>query len=379
MVNKDFPAKGMLAEENGGTGCQITLAGHGKFQRREFLAGSATLVGGLTAAVPAGATGPETPTCLPTTATKDNAKKILVGPLIPVITHLKKDLSLDLEAIRSNVNYLIQHGMVTGKGVLLAVGAGGDFDVLSLEERKAVARAIVEAADGRVPVVVGIQDTNLQVCMEMARYAQSLQVYGVQVGPPYYHSPSDEDAHKFFRSIHDACPKIGIMVYNTWWHGYNIPFAVMDKLVNLDRVVSIKWSHPAGPFDYAQGVRRYCDRVAVIDNALMCVLTHLLGGHGFITHLATVWPEHELKIWQLCQSGRYKEAMGMNASDNYLWEGFRGKIAGRTSGESPPVKAALELTGRPGGPSRPPSRDLNQEERAELRALLRSMGMPNVR
>jgi dihydrodipicolinate synthase/N-acetylneuraminate lyase len=119
--------------------------------------------------------------------------------------------------------------MVTGKGVLLAVGAGGDFDVLTLEERKAVARVIAETAAGRVPVIVGIQDTNPQVCIELARYAQSLGAYGVQVGPPYYHSPSDEDVLKFFRSIHDASSSIGIMVHNTWWHGYNIPFAVVCR------------------------------------------------------------------------------------------------------------------------------------------------------
>jgi 4-hydroxy-tetrahydrodipicolinate synthase len=364
--------------KNGETRGEAAGVSSAELRRRQFLATSAAVVGGLVRAVPATAIGQEAPARLPSAPTKENAQTLLVGPLIPVITNLKKDLSLDLEAIRLNVSYLIQHGIVTGKGVLLAVGAGGDFDVLSLQERKEVARTIAETAAGRVPVIVGSQDTNPQVCLEMTRYAQSLGVYGVQLGPPYYHSPSDEDVLKFFRSIHDATANIGIMVYNTWWHGYNIPFAVMDQLVNLERVVSIKWSHTGGPFDFAQGVRKYCGRVAVIDNALMCVLTHLLGGHGFITHLATVWPEHELKIWQLSQSARYNEAMDMNTFHNFVWETFRGKIAARTSGESPPVKAALEITGRPGGPSRPPSRDLTQDERAELRSLLRSVGMPNV-
>jgi len=356
---------------------QAMAAGSSDLPRREFLAASAALLGGLagTAAVAAEAKGPVR---LPSTATKENAKKLVVGPLIPVITHLKKDLSLDLDAIRFNVNYLIEHGIVTGKGVLLAVGAGGDFDVLTVEERKAAARAIVEAADGRVPVIVGVQDSNPQVSIAMTRFAQSLGAYGVQMSAPYYHVPSDEDYLKLIRSVHDAAGRIGLMIYNTWWHGYNVPPAVMDRVVELERVVSIKWSHPGGPLDYAQGVKKYCRRVAVIDNALMCVLTHLLGGHGFITHFATVWPEHELKIWAMCQSGRYKEAMDVHTSDNYPWVALRGKIGSRTSGESPPVKAALELTGRPGGPSRPPSRELNREERAELRDLLRAAGVPNV-
>ena len=63
------------------------------------------------------------------------------------------------------------------------------------------------------------------------------------------------------------------------------------------------------------------------------------------------------------------------AAENYPWIRFRGKIAGRTSGEAPPIKAALELTGRPGGPSRAPSRELTAEERDELRGLLRELGV----
>jgi len=357
---------------------EAMATGSSELARREFLAASAALLGGLSGAAAAAPAEPKGPIRLPSTATKENAKNLIVGPLIPVITNLKKDLSVDLDAIRLNVNYLVEHGIVTGKGVLLAVGAGGDFDVLTVEERKAVARAIVEAADGRVPVIVGVQDTNPQVSIEMIRYAQSLAAYGVQMGAPYYHVPSDGDYLRLIRSVHDAAPRIGLMIYNTWWHGYNVPPAVMDQVVALERVVSIKWSHPGGPLDYAQGVKKYCRRLSVIDNALMCVLTHLLGGHGFITHFATVWPEHELRIWGLCHSGRYKEAMDVHTADNYPWVAFRGKIGGRTSGESPPVKAALELTGRPGGPSRPPSRDLTREERAELRQLLRAAGVPNV-
>ena len=51
-------------------------------------------------------------------------KQHLCGPMIPIITNLHDDLSIDTEAIQSNVRYVIDRGFVTGKGVLLAVGAG---------------------------------------------------------------------------------------------------------------------------------------------------------------------------------------------------------------------------------------------------------------
>ena len=75
--------------------------------------------------------------------------------MIPVITNFNQDLSVDHASIRENVNYVIDRGIVLGQGVLLAAGAGGDFPMLSLQERKDVAQTIVETAAGRTPVLIG--------------------------------------------------------------------------------------------------------------------------------------------------------------------------------------------------------------------------------
>ena len=56
----------------------------------------------------------------------EQAKQTLRGPMIPVITNLKDDLSVDHESITANVHHVIDHGIGTGHGVLLAAGAGGD-------------------------------------------------------------------------------------------------------------------------------------------------------------------------------------------------------------------------------------------------------------
>jgi len=298
--------------------------------------------------------------------------------MIPVITHFKDDLSINVDAIKEEVNYLIDHGIVSGQGVLLAVGAGGDFNMLSLEERKQAAKAIVDASDGRVPVIIGAQDTNVNVMIEMAQFAEAIGAYGIQFSTTYYYKPSDDDALRLYQTIHDKTSKIAIMAYNTFWHDYDFPFEVLDELCNLERIVALKWARPDNGGPYMMGVKRYANKLAVVDNGGMWVMNHMLGGTGFITHLATIWPEHDISVWNLLEAGKYKEAQEKIMNVNWLWQAFRGKMAGRTSGESPPVKAALELVGRHGGASRMPARALNAEERAELRALLISIGVPNV-
>lgn len=305
-------------------------------------------------------------------------KQVLRGPMIPVITNLNDDLTVDVAAIQHNVNYLIEHGIATGQGVLLAVGAGGDFSMLTLDERKLAARAIVEAAGGRVPVFVGAQDTSVDVMLQIARHAEEIGAYGIQISTPYYYPPSDEDALQVYRTVHDATSTVAIMAYNTYWHDYDFPFSVLDELCEMERIVSLKWARPDNGVPYLRGLTRYADRLAVVDNAGMIVMNHMFGGTGYITHLATICPEIDLAIWQDLEAGRYHAAQERIMSTLWPWRDFRGKMARRTSGEAPPVRAALELVGRPGGPSRLPSRSLNDAERSELRELLMQIGVPEV-
>jgi 4-hydroxy-tetrahydrodipicolinate synthase len=306
-------------------------------------------------------------------------KKTLRGPMIPVITNFNADLSIDVAAIRENVDYLIEHGIVTGQGVLLAVGAGGDFNMLTPDERKLVARTIVEATAGRAPVIVGSQDTNVNVMLDMARYAEAIGAFCIQVSTPYYYRPSDDDALRVFRAVHDATSTIGIMAYNTFWHDYDFPFPVLDQLCELERVIALKWARPDNGGPYQRGLARYADRLAVVDNGGVAVMNHMLGGVGYITHLATIWPEGELAIWRELETGAYRAAQDRIMAAAWPWQDFRAKMARRTSGEAPPVRAGLDLVGRPGGPSRLPSRSLDAGERDELRALLQQIGVPDVR
>ena len=306
------------------------------------------------------------------------AKQTMRGPMIPVITNLSDDLSIDHEAIRQNVRYVVEHGIVHGQGVLLAVGAGGDFPMLSLDERKAACKTIVDASQGEAPVLVGAQDTNPLVSIEMARWAEEIGAYGIQMAPSFYYESSDDDCLRIFEAVHAATSRIAIMIYNTYWEGYNMSLDQVARLAELPRCVGLKWSTPTGGGSYVRGVERFAKQMAVVDNQGLHVMTHLLGGTGYITHLATIWPEHDLEVWRLLEAGDYRSAQEKLTTVNWPWGDFRGKLWKRTGAESPVVKAALELCGRPGGPSRLPTRSLDDDERSELRQLLKRIGVPSV-
>ena len=310
--------------------------------------------------------------------TPADAKRTICGPLIPVITHYHDDLSVDHDAVRENVRYVVERGVRTGSGVLLAAGAGGDFPMLTLDERKAVSETIVRAADGRTPVVVGAQDTNPARSVELARFAEDIGAWGIQLAPGYYYASSPDDCYRVFEAVHEATSTLGIMIYNTYWEGYDMSLDEVERLAELPRCAALKWSTARGVLDYQRGVERFRERLAVIDNYGLQAMTHLLGGRGYITHLCTVWPEHDLEVFRLLEAGDYVAAQKRLSAVNWPWYDFRVRMWRRTGAESPVINAALELTGRKGGPSRLPTRRLDESERDELRTLLIDIGMPGV-
>ena len=251
--------------------------------------------------------------------------------------------------------------------------------MLSLEERKNTAKTIVEAAAGRTPVLVGAQDTNIEVVVEMARWAEDIGAAGIQMSPGYYYESSDEDCLRIFQAVHDATRNIAMMIYNTPWEGYEMSLAQVERLIELPRCVALKWSSAEGSGTYLRGLDQFADRLAIVDNQGLHVMTHLMGGTGYITHLATIWPEHDLEVWRLLENGDYQAAQQQISAVNWPWTDFRRKLWKRTGAESPVVKAALELCGRSGGPSRLPTRSLNGQERDELRRLLSRIGTPYLK
>jgi len=359
---------------------QILRDNGARVNRRSFMTGGVLATGALSGFTQPslGKALPVAVSELPGIAEKSNSRQILCGPMIPLVTNYNRDLSLDLGAYKENLRYLMDHGIRTGQGAFLVAGAGGDFPMLTVQERTALAQAAAEVTDGKVPLVISAQATDIRVSQEIARVAEDLGAYAAQMSPPYYFHPSDDDVIRFYHAASAGLKKSGLMVYNTFWEGYHMSFEVLDKVVELDRVVSLKWATPNGNLDYLMGVARYGDRIAVIDNTDAWPITAMAGGAGFISHMASVLPEHCVELLKLTQAGKYKEALDSMRAVDWDWEKFRGVMAGKTAGEAPTVKASLELCGRPGGPSRPPSRSLTEEERLALRKVLVKIGAPVV-
>ena len=296
--------------------------------------------------------------------------------MVAVATPFNEDYSLDLDALQTNIRYMVENGVHTGQGSLLVGGAGGEHPTMNLEERKAVMTAAMEAANGEAPVLTSVQHTDYRVIIELANHAHETGLGGVQVGPTYYYEPTEGDAYRLFELVSNESDA-SIMIYHTWWEGLTMSMSLLSDLADIETVRALKWSSP-NEAHYRQGLSALADRLVCIDNSGQQIFSHIMGARGFITHLSGFWPEYPAEIWNLLEQREYEAARQRLADFKWRWSEWRAKVAAMTGGEGPFIKAAMEAVGLKAGPPRPPSVRASQLLRDELEVFLTECGVPRL-
>ena len=252
----------------------------------------------------------------------------LQGPMIPMVTPFTEDFRLDLDALRHNLRFTIEHGVTTGNGSLLVGGAAGEHPLLSVDERKAVMEAAVDAVQGDAPVITSIQHTDARTVADMARHAARVGISAVQVSPAYYYPATEGDVLRLFHRV-AAAADVSIMAYNTWWLGFSMSLDLIEQLAEIETVRALKWATPDDD-SFRDGIVTFADRLVVLDNTDNLAWSHALGARGFVGHLGTCWPEYPLKTWSLLEARDYVGVKDHMASFKWAWRRW---IAKRRRGD----------------------------------------------
>ncbi len=310
---------------------------------------------------------------------RETARSRLSGCYVTIPTMFRdEDLEVDLPAIRRHVRFLIDGGIVTGAGVLLAGGAAGDFSTMSVEEREQVTEAVVEEANGRVPVVMGAQTTSTRELLRLVRAAERLGAEFIQVSPPFYFGHTEEDFHEFVLAAAEAAD-VGLVIYNTYWTSPSVSVKSVERLTGLPNVIGLKWSMPdRGHMEFENITTRFADRFSIIDNQMRFVISHMLGARGIEVHVCNYWPEWGVRLWNLLESHQYvdaqKELVEVAMPFMALWQ----EMEQYTSGDGYLDKLCMELVGLGSSRCRPPTRDIRERYRERVRQMLMQCGVPGV-
>jgi 4-hydroxy-tetrahydrodipicolinate synthase/2-dehydro-3-deoxy-phosphogluconate/2-dehydro-3-deoxy-6-phosphogalactonate aldolase len=109
------------------------------------------------------------------------------GVVVPLPTIFGADGALDLETTGDHVRWILECGAHQGNTLFLAGGSGGDFPMLSHDERKQVNRRIAEVTAEAVPILIGVQSTDIRATIELCQLGEDLGVDAAQISGPYYY------------------------------------------------------------------------------------------------------------------------------------------------------------------------------------------------
>ena len=305
---------------------------------------------------------------------RSELKKHIVGPIATVPTPFDDNFGVDYGKMRAAAEWWVEQGLVTGRAVVKVAAAMGEGPQLRDSEWPELLRTVVDATGGKASVVCGIHYKDTVRTIEDARRAQDLGAIGLQISPPIFNDPKQDDILRYYGAVSDAIG-IGILIYNTPWQTYgNIEVATFEKMVGFEHVVAIKW-HPSEPEGYEE-IFKLAEVFNIIDNNSTPVQCHKLGGKGFINLTAEVYPPFDMRIWDLMEQGDYETAQAEWTPVNTALYEFYGKLDARSGGQARTKKALMAAMGRDFGPSRPPSLPVSAEELEELRGVLLGFGWP---
>src|SRR2546425_10817522 len=121
----------------------------------------------------------------------------LDGVLVALASPLKRDGSVDEPAVAR----LVEHVIAGGVHGLLPLGSTGEGAALDEPARRTVLKAVVEVAAGRIPVICGVAQPNLQSARAEVEAAARLGADAVLVAPPFYYPMDQASVLSFYLRV----------------------------------------------------------------------------------------------------------------------------------------------------------------------------------
>jgi 4-hydroxy-tetrahydrodipicolinate synthase len=251
---------------------------------------------------------------------------------------------------------------------LTPLGSTGEFAYLDRQQRTAVAQVTIEAAQRRVPVIVGVSSTSTADAVAQARSYQQLGADGILAILEAYFPLTDGQVESYFRAIADAVD-IPVVIYtNPQFQRSDLTLDVIARLAQHPRINYIKdASTNTGRLlsimnRCGEGLRVF-SASAHIPAAVM-----LIGGAGWMAGPACVAPRQSVALYDLCKAGRWDDALVLQRRLWRLNEVFaRFNLAAC-------IKAGLAIQGYDVGDPVAPQSPLTPDDRKVVEAVLRDIG-----
>ncbi|SDI32298.1 4-hydroxy-tetrahydrodipicolinate synthase [Alteribacillus bidgolensis] len=289
-----------------------------------------------------------------------------IGMIPAMPTPFDNEGKIDFEAY----NNLIKHLIDGGVHCLLAGGSTGEYSLMSMDERKSVLKAAVEAANGQVPIMAGTSAHRTEDTLELTRYAADIGADCALVINPYYLKTSEQGIIDYYTTLAEESD-IGIVIYHyPAATSVELSPELIAELSKIDGIVGVK---------NTTDQEHTCKVIALTkdqnDFSVLTGFEHLIlptlavGGHGATGIVHNLVPKEIVQMYDLFTKERNIDgAIAMNQKLLSLYDYVEAEpVPG-------PVKAGLDILGIRGGIVRDPLVPASEELKQKMGQALSELG-----
>ncbi|MFQ5913439.1 MAG: dihydrodipicolinate synthase family protein [Nitrospinota bacterium] len=283
------------------------------------------------------------------------------------VTPFTKDNKVDLKTFQKLVNFLIENGI---HALSIPMHIGESLN-LTMEERKKVAEAALEAVDGRVPTMVNTSLPGTDQVVSLSRHAEKIGCSAVVVITPYHWQPPPEAILDHFITVASAV-SIPVLGYNYPERlGVSLTLDVISKLIeHRENFVGLK--DASFNMEYFTEACRITSELrpgfSMFVGIEYMLPSMVVGGAGSFSACGAVAPKLIHNLYHACADGDFRRARDFQHKLSRLWSVIK-------VGYPSTIKAAMEIMGRPVGDTRKPITPLGEEAKSRLRRQLAEFGI----
>ncbi|MFZ2452029.1 MAG: 4-hydroxy-tetrahydrodipicolinate synthase [Methylovulum miyakonense] len=217
---------------------------------------------------------------------------MIQGSIVALVTPMDDSGAVDFKRLQA----LVQFHIGQGTDALVAVGTTGESATLDEHEHCAVIKAVVDYADGKIPVIAGTGANSTTEAVNLTRRAKEAGADACLIVTPYYNKPTQEGLYLHHKAINDAVD-IPQILYNVPGRtGCDMLPETVGRIAQLKNIVGVK--EATGDLSRYPKIRGLTGPDFAIysgDDASSRAFC-LLGGNGSITVTGNVAPKlvHEM-------------------------------------------------------------------------------------
>jgi 4-hydroxy-tetrahydrodipicolinate synthase len=281
-----------------------------------------------------------------------------------MVTPFRLDHAVDYDGAQELASYLLDHG----SDAIVVAGSTGESPTLTRKERAELYRAVGETVRGRGKMICGTGTYSTAETLELTQDAEDAGADGLLVVTPYYNKPPQRGLIAHFERVAHATD-LPIIAYNIPGRtATRIEHDTMITLSGTPNIIAVKDS--TGDFQGISRLMAEAPDFEVYSGDDWATFGYVcLGAVGVVSVASHLVGPQIRQMIELIETGDVAAARKIHETLSPLFNALF------ITSNPIPVKAALEMLGRPAGVPRLPLVPATAEERERVRKALEDAGL----